>query len=408
MSYLQTTLHGLSWTAFLRLAIRLLTFVRIAILARILLPFQFGIFGIASLSLSFLEILTETGINSILIQQKDNYSAYLNTAYLISILRGVVISLLMLLTAPIISTFFSSPQASSLLYLAALVAFIRGFINPASVKFQKELYFHKEFYYRLTLVTVEAVAVIFIAFVTRAASSMVWSLVVSALAEVILSHAFIKPRPQFQWNAQLAKDIFHRGKWITGFGILDYIYTTGDNITVGKILGQAPLGIYQNAYKLSTLPITELVDVFYKVTFPVYVQMRDYPARLKTAVLKSTGVLTVLLLCSSLIIYFFADLLVKIILGPNWLPAIPVIKILAFLGFFRGTSTAFNSLFMALHQQKQVTYITLFNSLGLLVTIVPLVSHFGLTGAGYSAIFGAALSVIPALILAQRAMSKLT
>lgn len=408
MSYLRTTIHGLSWTTFLRIAIRVITFIRIAVLARILLPWQFGVFGIASLTLTFLEIITETGINSILIQQRDDYTAYLNTAFIISIIRGVVISLVIILTAPFIAHFFSSPDSVQLLYLVALVSFIRGFINPASVKFQKELYFRKEFFYRLTLIIIEAVTVIGIALTIRSAASLVYSLIVSAIAEVLLSHLLIKPFPRFIFNRKKAWDIFHRGKWITGFGILDYIYSTGDNIAVGKILGQAPLGIYQNAYKLSTLPITELVDVFYKVTFPVFVQMRQYPDRLKSAATKSAFLLTVLLFTSSLVIYLLASPLVSVILGPNWSAAVPVVKILAFLGFFRGTSTAFNSLFMALHMQKQVTYITFFNALGLTVTIIPLVNSYGLAGAGYSAIIGAAFSVIPAFFLVRRVLNSLS
>jgi O-antigen/teichoic acid export membrane protein len=408
MSFFKTTVDGLSWITFLRLSIRVLTFIRIAILARLLLPFEFGLFAIASLSLSFLEIVTETGINSILIQKKEDYTTYLDTAWIISILRGLIISVIILISTPWIASFFSSPSSAKLLYLVSWVAIIRGFVNPASVKFQKELFFKKEFFYRLTLILIEAVFVIIFAFISRSAISLVYSLIISAVAEVFLSHIFIKPRPKLIFHKAKAAEIFNMGKWITGFGILDYIYTTGDNIVVGKILGQSALGIYQNAYKISTFPITELGDVFYKVTFPVYVKMRDFPERLKIAAIKGGLLLSVLLLIASLLIYFLADSLVSIVLGSNWLAAVPVVKTLAFLGFFRGTSNSFNSLFMALNMQKQVSLIILFNALGLAITIVPLVTKYGLVGAGYSAIIGASLSFFPALYLVRKTLSNLS
>ncbi len=408
MNFFRTTFKNLGWAYALRIGFRLIGFVRIAILARLLFPAQFGDFGIVAITLSLLEILTETGINSILIQQKDHFESYIDTAWLISILRGLVISVLMATAAPLISGFFRAPAALPLLYLSSLIPFVRGFINPASIRFQKDLRFHIEFFYRQAINLSEAVAVVILALAFHSASSLVLSLIISAAVEVLLSHLFIRPRPAVKWQVPIAWDIFHRGKWITGFGILDYIYTTGDNITVGRVLGQAPLGIYQNAYSLSTLPISEISDVFYTVTFPVYVQMRDYPKRLCRAVIKGAVLLSAILLVASLGLYFLADPLIRLLLGPRWLAAIPVVKTLAFLGFFRGTANIFNSFFMAVQKTKYVTYITLASTLGLLATIYPFTLHYGIVGAATSAMFGAIIALPFTLYLAFRTLQPLS
>ena len=88
MGYLKDTIKGLSWMTALRAVTRGLAVVKIAILARILLPSQFGNYGIALLVLGFLEVLTETGINVFLIQEKDDPQKYLNSAWVVSIARG--------------------------------------------------------------------------------------------------------------------------------------------------------------------------------------------------------------------------------------------------------------------------------------------------------------------------------
>ena len=93
MGYFKDTLRGVSWMGGLRLSTRVIAFAKIAILARILTPAQFGLFGIALLVLALLENLTETGINIFLIQEKAKLEKYNDTVWLVSIIRGTLISL---------------------------------------------------------------------------------------------------------------------------------------------------------------------------------------------------------------------------------------------------------------------------------------------------------------------------
>ena len=137
MGYFKDTLKGVSWMGGLRATTRLFAFIKIAILARILSPSQFGLFGIALLILSLLETLTETGINIFLIQEKEELEKYNDTAWFVSIIRGALISGLIFIFAKLIVIFFRSPDAYSLLLLISLVPLLRGFINPAIVKYQK-------------------------------------------------------------------------------------------------------------------------------------------------------------------------------------------------------------------------------------------------------------------------------
>ena len=139
---------GLTWTAGLRLMLRLITILRMAVLARILSKASLGVFGIVTMVLALLEISTETGINIFLMQEIGKIDKYIDTAWVLSIIRGFLIALLIVILTPWISTFFNSPDTVDLLYLLALAPFIRGFINPAIITFLKELKFAKEFILR--------------------------------------------------------------------------------------------------------------------------------------------------------------------------------------------------------------------------------------------------------------------
>lgn len=406
MTTFSITLKGISWMTALRGLTRIVLFVRIAALARILTPRDFGVFGIAALVLAFLEIITETGINVFLLQKKE-IEKYLESAWLISIIRGFVIGLLIYVSVEPVSTFFKSPDVRPLLYLAVLLPVIRGFINPASVKFQKELFFDREFTFRMSLVVVETLATIYFAFINASAISLILGMLVSAIFEVLVSFIFIKPRPKLAIDTTHVKEIVVSGKWITGYGVFNYLFTQGDNVVVGRILGESPLGLYQNAYKISTLPLSEVNDIFYRATFPVYAKMSDRPKELKEIVKKHFLVVSLLLLTGGIVLYLFATQIVLVILGPNWIAAIPLVKALSFLGVIRGISFSFNSLFLALQKQHYVTYVTLVSFLGLAITIVPMVRIFGTVGGAYSAMIGSIIAFPLALYFIRKTFRSL-
>jgi len=394
VGYIKDAIKGVSWMGTLRVLIRGLGFFRIAILARLLTPSQFGIFGIAALVLSFLEIATETGINIFLIQVKENIDDFINTAWIVSILRGILISFAIIISAPLIVNIFNLSEVYPLLIWVSMVPLIRGFINPSIVKFQKELMFKKEFILRTTLYTLDAVVVIIFALITRSALSLVIGLIFSSLLEVLLSFIFVKPRPIFHLDIGKAKKIISRGKWITGFGLFDYLFQNVDDFFIGKIMGTSPLGVYQVAYKISSLPVSEIADVFAKVTFPIYSKFESDKKRMKNAFIKTLTVSAVLMLSFGILIFLFPLQIISILLGSNWLEAVDVLKVLAVYGVLKGLTGISQTLFLAIGKQEYITFITFITLLGLSVAIIPLINKYGIIGAGTSAVIGSIFGLI--------------
>lgn len=397
MRYSTNAIKGISWMGALRIVIRSITIVRIAVLARLLTPSQFGIFGIASLALSFVEVFTETGVNIFLVQMRHDIKEYVTPAWIISIFRGIVISSTILSLAPLIAFFFRFPDAMDTILLIAVAPLIRGFINPAIIKFQKELQFDKEFFIRSVLYLFEAVVAIILTFITRSINSLAWALIASALFEVFLSFFFLQIKPALRLEGKKMKEIIRHGKWITLNGIFNYFFHNGDNIVVGKILGVTALGYYDNAYKISMLPITEIGNVIQQVTLPVYVRIYPNKYRLWNAFRRTLLGVTLLTLPFGVLFLLFPSQLVMLLLGSQWLPVAPVLQVLAVFGVVRAISGTPSSLFYAIGKQTYVTVITLISFLALAITIAPLIYWFGLLGAGYSAIF-ATFAAIPIIV----------
>ncbi|MEK7061059.1 MAG: lipopolysaccharide biosynthesis protein [Patescibacteria group bacterium] len=393
MSYFRDILRGLSWMGGLRGGTRAIAFIKILILARILSPNEFGLFGIAMLFLSLLEIISETGVNIFLIQEGEDIDSFLDTAWVVSILRGTLISLILFLFSPVISRFFNSPQSLNVMYLISVAPLIRGFINPAIIKFQKNLLFAKEFTFRLIIYLLDASVAIVAALVTHSAISLVYGLLAGAVFEVVASHLFIKPNPKLRFVKDKLKLIVNRGKWVTFAGIFNYLFENIDDTVVGRLLNTISLGTYQMAYKISSLPMTEVSDVIQKVTFPVYSKIAEDKERLKKAFIKSLLATSLAVLPIGTVLFFFSREVVLILLGPKWLAVIPVIKALSFFGVVRAITETTYPLFLSLKKQNYVSFITLFSILGLMITIYPLVKNFDIVGAGYSSLTGALLAI---------------
>lgn len=397
MGHTKEAIKGVSWLGAFRLLTRAFSFLRIIIIARILSPAQFGVYGIAALALSLIETLTETGINVFLVQNKGDISKYISTAWIVSIARGLLISSLIFLVSFFVSDFFNNQEVLKLLMLVSLVPLIRGFINPSIARFQKDLQFHKEFFYRSSIFLIETIVSVILVVVIKDPIALIYSLVAGAIFEVIVSLLLVKPAPIIEFNKKIFRDIISRGRWVTGAGIFSYLFQNGDNVVVGKVLGPGALGTYDMAYSISTLPLNEISDIVAKVTFPIYVKISDDKKRLRKAFMKTIILTTIVVLPVLLLLLFFPEQLILIFLGANWIQAVDILRILAIYAMFSILGSPSGALFYAVKKQEYLTIISAISFVVMIVSIIPLINSLGLIGAGIAVILGS-LAILPLMI----------
>ena len=401
MGYTKDTIKGISWVGLFRFFTRIIALLRTVILARIFNPAQFGVFGVASLVLALVEILTDTGINVFLVQAKGDGKKYLNTAWFVSIIRGIIIGLIIFITSWLTVSFFNSQSALGLIMLISVVPVIRGFINPAIAFFQKELAFKKEFYFKSLVFLSDSIISIILALLTRNIYSLVIGMIVAAVFEVIFSFIYVSIKPKFTFDRKHFDIILHSGKWVTAAGVFNYIFSNLDSIVVGRLLGTYSLGLYQMAYKISVNPLTELSDILSRVTFPVYVKISSDKKRTKNAFIKSLVSIMFIAIPLAIIGFYFADIIVNLLLGSKWVSTVPVFRILIIFGAIRTILGYASSLFLGFNKQKYVTLVTFVGLIGLAIFIYPLTINFGIVGAAYSALIGA-LFTAPLFVLLVR------
>lgn len=393
MDYKKTVISGVGWMGLLRISSRLVTILKTAVLARILTPADFGLFGAAALSLSLFETLTETGINQAVIYSEKKAEDLLNSAWVTAIIRGSLIAVMIAASAVPLSIFFHDPRLVNLIWLISVVPLVKGFINPMIVVLIKELQFGKETMFRGILLVVDAAAAVAAAVITRSAAAFVIALLVSGIVEVILSFLWFKIRPKFKFEMEKLKEILGYGKWVTLSGVAHWLASELDDFFAGRFFGLGSLGIYQAAYKVSTLPVTEIAGTVNQVTFPVMSKVKNDFNRLIKILFGSMGVIGVIGVIGVVIMWSFPDLVVRVLLGEQWLGAGPLIRVLAVFGLVRSVESGLQPLFLATGKPRVASWGNLIK-VAVLVLGLWFLSPLGIEGVAWAALISG-LAVIP-------------
>ena len=401
----EQTLKSGIWLGLMNFLNRGLQIVMLIILANLLNPEDFGLMGIALLTLSALKKFSNLGLSTALIQDEDeNVDEYLNSAWVLQIARGLVIVALLLLAAPLVASVFGEPRVTDVLRVIAISPLLLAVRNPAVVYFQKNLDFHKEFLYK----TSGSVAQFCVALGYGLLFPTVWALVFGFVtADVVrllvsyLAHSF---RPRLTFDLQHAKDLVGYGKWITGNSILVFLITEGDDIIVGWLLDATSLGFYQNAYRLSNAPATELTQVIAGVMFPAYSKLQEDLAAVRDAYFRTLQITTIVAFPAALGIAAIAPVFVSTFMGTEWMPMVATLQLLTVYGLMRSVGKTTGPVFQALGRPDIVTKLAALRLVLIAIFIIPAVRRFGIEGAAL-VIVGVAL--FPMLLLDIYALKRI-
>lgn len=377
----QQVVRGGGWVFALRITEQLFGLARLIILARLLAPADFGLFGIALLAMSALETFSQTGFSVALIQKKEDIKPYLDTAWTVQLIRGTILALILFAVAPYIADFFDAPAAKSILQVIGLSVLFQGFTSVGVIYFQKELEFHKQFAYMFSGTLVNVGVAILAAFLLRSVWALVFGLLAGNIMRMVVSFLIHPYRPHLHFSYKQFKELFGFGKWIFGSSMLVFLITQGDDIFVGKFLGVAALGFYQLAYKISNMPTTEIAHVISQVTFPVYSMLQDNINKLSNAYLKVLQLTTFISMPLAGLIFILAPEFTILFLGEKWMPMVPAMQVLVLAGLVRSVVATTGPIFYAVGKPKVETRWQVVRLTVMAALIYPFTIKWGILGA---------------------------
>jgi O-antigen/teichoic acid export membrane protein len=390
----ERVLHGGLWVTLLNVSDRALGILRLLILARLLAPSDFGLLGIALLTMGVLNQLASLGINPALVQREEaNIDPYLDTVWIMKIVRGGGLFALLFLGAPFVASFFGEPRVEPVLQVLGVTVLLSGLVNPAVVYFQKDLKFHKQFVYKMSSRMVDFVVAVGAALVLQNVWALVYGLLAGRVTRVVVSYLLEGYRPSLGFNRDAASEVLGFGKWIWATGLVVFIATAGDDAFVGWYLTAASLGFYQMAFRLSNAPATEVTHVISGVVFPAYSKLQNDQEALRNAFEKTIRVTFVIAVPLAVGIFLVAPAFTSVVLGERWLPMVPAMQVMAVAGCLRAIAATGGALFKGAGIPDWDFRMNVLRAGTIVLTIWPLTKMWGITGAAVSITIGIATTL---------------
>ncbi|MEW5829397.1 MAG: lipopolysaccharide biosynthesis protein [Chloroflexota bacterium] len=278
-------MRGTFWTYLSFAAGKLLNFATTLILARLLVPEEFGVVAYCTIAIQYVDILNAAGIDSALISRRDKVEEAANSAFIANIILGVVSFGTVWVAAPGIAAFFKEPQVTGLLRLLALALPISGLGLVPGAMILRDLKFRTKLVPDVARSFSKGTISIALALSGYGAWSLIWGQLAGELTAAVLFWVLAGWRPTWKFDREATRDVATFGGHIILVEIAGQLRNNVDYIIVGRILGKGMLGIYALAYRIPELAIRSFDRVVGGVSFPLLAQVQSERETLKATYL---------------------------------------------------------------------------------------------------------------------------
>lgn len=387
------------WTIGGKLLARMLDFVSLLVLARLLRPEDFGLVAIATSVLVIVEAILDLPLNQALIRQPALTDRMLDTAFTLSVLRGLAISLTMVIISWPIAFFYGDPRLVSLVAALSIAPSMRSLISPRMVLFMQRFDFKREF--ALDIVTKAASLMFALTVVLKTGSY--WGLAVGAIAgpsaAAVTSYIFAPMRPHLtlsEWSR--FRDMIG---WNTVSQVLSSINWQLDRLLLPRFTSLSTFGAFSVADNLAGIPHQTFVGPLMRPLMAAFSSVGEH-RKLEAAYLKATSAITLVAAPVLLIIAFLAEPIVRITVGENWSLAAPILRWLCVVSLIGLPSTMMPALAMVMDNTRYVALRMLVEfAIRAPVTLVAL-AYFGLVGAIVSRLMAMFVAYAASMLIAKR------
>jgi len=391
-----------AWTVGMRFAVRSIGLVSTVVLARLLQPADFGLVAFASASLAAVEVFGQFGFDVALIRQPNATRSYYDTIWTLSILRGLLIGASLSLLGEPAASFFHDARVAPIVYCFAFGAVVEGFQNVGIVNFQKDMTFGRDFAFNVALKLVGFVVTLTLAITLRQYWALVAGTVAGRVAALLLSYKMSNYRPRLcvaEW-----RNLLGFSKWLLLNNLILFLYSRMDTFIIGRMLGPHILGLYDISLEISTLPTAELVSPIQRALYPGYAKLAGDGAQLNQHYLSTLAIILSIGFPAAVGIALLPHFIIEIFLGPSWVDAEPLLKLLSFLGLVQVCGANAHPILTALGRVRTLFQIYVIRLALLAASLSAGVYYLGVMGAAYAVLFTSFVTLVLFVVATMRAL----
>jgi PST family polysaccharide transporter len=288
------------------------------ILARLLVPGDFGLIGMAAAVTGFVALFRDLGLSQATVQRETITHADVNALFWVNVGVSVVLALVTVALAPLLGWFYGDSRVTGITMALGIGFLFGGITVQHQALLDRQMRFASRGAVDVGSLAVGAVAGVLAAVL----GAGYWSLVAQTLAMTVSASMgywmLSRWRPGRPAWSSAARSMLHFGGHLTGFQVVNYLGRNVDNLLIGRVWGAGPLGLYTRAYQLLMLPIRQVNAPLASVGMPALGRLRNEPERYRAIYLRVLEKIALLTMPGVALLIGTSDWIIRLVLGPGW------------------------------------------------------------------------------------------
>ena len=318
--------HGVLWNFIEKILTEGAQFVIGIILARLLLPSDFGLIGMLAVFVAISNVFIYGGLGQALIQKKDCSDIDYSTSFVVNIVISVVIYIILFISSPWIADFYHEPVLKDLTRVLALNFVLGSFNIVQRARLVSQVDFKSLAKIRVSSVIVAGIIGVVMAYSGFGVWALVGQTISATLLQIFVFPFFSKWKPSLLFSKESFRNLFGFGSKLMITGVYSVIINNISTICIGRAYRSSQLGFYTRASQFSQLISFTVNDVLGNVTFPVLSHLQDDKDHMvsvyrKVLYLTAMVIFPIMILCTLL-----AKPIIIILLTEKWLPCVVLMQ----------------------------------------------------------------------------------
>ncbi len=387
-----TLIKGALWAVGTRWSIKGIGFLNTVIMARLLLPADYGVVAMAMLAVGLIQAFMDLGVGTALLRKKEVHRDDADSAWTLRIMQSVVVAMALIGVSPWVSVYFGEPRVQTILWVMALGVVLEGASNIGMVLAQKAFNFSLEFRVNVASKTISVLATLVSGYFLRDYRALVIGVMAGYCSTFVLSYWLNDYRPR--WNTRKVREIWAVTKWLMLASIGTFLIRRSDELIAGRVGTTGEYGTYHVGADLGRLPVGELGPSLLRAFLPVLSSMKSDIQRTNQAVLKALTAANTITLPIGFGVAAVALPVTELILGNNWLAAAPYVAGFALVASAQFSISPLNSLLVLHGHTKTQSSVVWIELVAFAISAVLLLPRLHLMGLVWSRLIAMAVSAL--------------
>lgn len=334
MSLRQQTITGVFWSSIEIFGPLVIQFIINIILARLLLPADFGIIAMLYVFTAMGAILIDAGFGNALVREKQVDNLDYSSVFYFNLFLGIIIYLFFFIISPNIASFFKIPELEKIAKYIFLIFPIRSIGLIQTTILTRDLNFKTSAKVSTVATLISGLVGIFLAYMGYGVWALVYQIILSALLKSVFLWIFNSWRPVLRFNFYTIKRLFSFSMNLMATNFIVVLFNNLYTIIIGKFYPLNEVGYYNQAKKISEIPNQTITTVVQNVTYPILSQVQDDNINLKKGYRKIIMMVLFFNFPMMFGLLVMAEDLIYLLLTEKWMPAVPYFQLLCIYGAF--------------------------------------------------------------------------